>query len=407
MIIMDISIFVDILYMKTILLVITTVVLLSSATSASAAQFLWDARSETTQVIPKFTFQRTISIEYPDDSMMAEELNEVQKTEYHVADSSTNGMPTLVEKINKSLENAGSHVRISDVSVEYTATLVGRQNSATIDYKLVLVPTITDFVIREYTAESPALLDVSWRAIKVDGPIMLFDDTEINMPVSFLKKHFPSVYGQISGTDAETILSSSLLDASGVGLPLAKWHSLFDPTPIISDAEKFGFKGDIVTTYSMGESRIGVTAKEKVLEASFSGYKIKSIEAADSATIFVPGYASPDVLLGLEVIGISPVSLGGFQFNDQGQFPVLIIYGMAGIAAASAGCFFWWSGKKAKRDASLGQSGIDPVYLRGVHTSLASGGYHTNRGEAHLMEENHDQTKSVYKNDGAMPKGWK
>jgi hypothetical protein len=59
---------------------------------------------------------------------------------------------------------------------------------------------------------------------------------------------------------------------------------------------------------------------------------------------------------------------------------------MAGMAAAGAGCFFWWSTKKAKREQSLGQSGIDPSLLRGVETSSASGVYKTNRGEAHLIE---------------------
>jgi|GEM_PF-3664186 len=65
--------------------------------------------------------------------------------------------------------------------------------------------------------------------------------------------------------------------------------------------------------------------------------------------------------------------------------------------------------KMAKTDSSLGQSGIDPAYLRGVETSSSSGAYHTNRGEAHLIGQNHDPTESVYKNEnkGKMPKGWR
>ncbi len=404
MIIMDISIFMDILYMKKIILLSFLMMLSVSTATAHGAQFLWDARTEETQLNPKITFQRTISLEYMPDSIVAKELQGSQVTEYFLSDSSTNGISELVEKINKHLEEHGSHVRVSDAVVEYTVTLTGRPTSATVDYKLVLIPTISDFLIREYDIGSPALLDVSWRSIRVSGPVMV-GGIEINLPASFLQKHFPNTYNELAGTGAETILLSNLLDASGVGLPLAKWHSLFDPTPIISDAQRFGFNGDIVTTYSMGESRIGVSAKEKISETSSADYKLTSIEAADSATILVPGYATPDILLGIEVIGTSPNALDGSQFNDQGQFPVFIIYGMTGIAASGAVVFFWWSNKKAKHDEFLGQSGIDPAYLRSVQTSTASGGYHTNRGEAHLITS--DSKTDAYKVRGTMPRDWK
>ena len=105
---------------------------------------------------------------------------------------------------------------------------------------------------------------------------------------------------------------------------------------------------------------------------------------------------------------------------------------MAGIAAAGAGGFFWWSNKKAKRDSEYVQTGIDPKYLRGVDTSEASGGYKTNRGEAELIadDQSYKQHSSVYdqgstrgslpagyekpkdepkpsSNRGSMPKDWK
>lgn len=414
MIIMDISISMDILCMKKIVLGVILMMALVGATPALAVQFVWDARTEASQFTPKFTFQRTISIEYPDDGIIASDLKGKQAGKYFVSTPSTGGVEQLVNKINQNLEGSGSHVRVSDILIDYSATLVGRETGASIDYRITMIPTITDFVIREYSEGRPALLDASWRTIKVDGPVTVSDaaqDLEINLPISFLQSEFPTVYDELVGTDAEKIMSVGLIDASGTSLPLARWHSLFDPTSIISDAEKFGFKGDVVTTYSMGESRIGVEAKEKIMSTSFGQkYRMVSIEAADSATVFVPGYASPAVILGLEVVGTSPNSFEGTSDTDQGQFPIFIIYGMASIAAAGASGFFLWSSRKAKRDGSLGQSGIDPAFLRGVDTSLAAGGYHTNRGEAHLIgEESYDRTTSVYKNEdkGTMPKGWK
>jgi hypothetical protein len=78
---------------------------------------------------------------------------------------------------------------------------------------------------------------------------------------------------------------------------------------------------------------------------------------------------------------------------------------MAGMAAAGAGGFFYWSNKKAKRESEYIQTGIDPKYLRASSTSEASGGYHTTRGEAELASDSgYEQHKSVYEQQGTLPK---
>jgi hypothetical protein len=267
-----------------------------------------------------------------------------------------------------------------------------------------MIPTITGFLIREYDEGVPALFDVNWRGIKIDDPIVLTDskqEVEINKPISFLQTEFPNVYDVIKGTEAERILESSMIDASGIKqLEIAKWHSLTDPTAIIHDTSQYGFNGNVVTVFSMGESTIFTPTKEKFSELVFvvnKEYQIQTHEAADNANLFVPGYAAPTLIGEYEAIGFSPTTLSDTPRSWQGQFPIFIIYGMAGMAAAGAGGFFWWSSKKAKKEHRLGQSGIDPSLLRGVETSSASGGYKTNRGEAHLLGDTmYDQTKSVY-----------
>ena len=102
----------------------------------------------------------------------------------------------------------------------------------------------------------------------------------------------------------------------------------------------------------------------------------------------------------------------------------MIIYGMAGMAAVVGGMVFIISEKKRKKDVGVTQSGIDPSQLVGADTSTGSGGYKTNRGEAHLKSDEYSQHRSVYDNPqveektapaeekkestkGSMPKGWK
>jgi hypothetical protein len=277
-----------------------------------------------------------------------------------------------------------------------------------------MIPTINGFLIREYEDGATAIFDATWRGIKIDGPVTVFDgeDFEINRPISLLQKKVPAAYDVIVGTDAERLLLAGLIDSSGIGsVPIARWHSLFDPTSIVAETERYGFHGDVATTFSMGESTIFLRSVEKISSATITSdakYKISAIESADSANIIIPGYAASSLAGAMEMIGTSPRAPDGTSINPTGQFSVFILYGMAGMAAVGAAGFFWWSSKKAKKEVGVGQCGIDPSLLRSVETSSASGGYKTNRGEAHLAGVDHDQTSNVYsKNDKrTMPKGW-
>ena len=88
----------------------------------------------------------------------------------------------------------------------------------------------------------------------------------------------------------------------------------------------------------------------------------------------------------------------GFATTSTGQFPVMIIYGMAGMAGVAGIAVFIVSEKKRKGDIKAGnvQTGIDPTQLVGADTSTGSGGYKTNRGEAHLKSDDYAHHRSVY-----------
>jgi hypothetical protein len=203
---------------------------------------------------------------------------------------------------------------------------------------------------------------------------------------------------------------------------------LFDPTGVSAETSKYGFSGAkvVVSSFTMGESsfREGIVS-EKEFEATFSTdttYHVRTVQSGDSANVFLAGYASPDQIQGHEVVGVSATAPTTAAQTSTGSFPVFIIYGMAGMAAAGAGGFFYWSNKKAKQETEYIQRGIDPKHLRASSTSEASGGYHTTRGEAELAADSgYSQHQSVYdqqgqslpkeepKSDsrGSMPKGWK
>ena len=227
---------------------------------------------------------------------------------------------------------------------------------------------------------------MDWRGVTVDGPVVIDIrgiENEINLPISFIANASPALYSAVQGTDAEAILNSPLLDASGIKVqPLGNWHFLFDPTGINVDASQFGMSEELAglvwSSYTMGESslREGIQT-EKEQTATFTTdktYDLRTIESADAANVFVAGFANVDVLSDSEVFGFSPTSPEGVATTSTGGFPMMIIYGMAGMAAVVGGMVFIISEKKRKKDVGVTQSGIDPSQLVGADTSTGSGG---------------------------------
>ena len=418
---------------KTIVFALFVGALIIFGTSSSAWAAQLDARinPDSPSSSIEIKYQRTIFIEYNEGGQIADELRGKFWATSTSAGITNPEVADLMNKINKKIKSDGSLAQLTDLNVDYSAQLNGRALSASIDYKLILEATLSDYIIRERQGQAPALIDMGWRGITVEGPVII-NGVEINMPISAIKDNDPSVYSKIVGTEAEELLSQNLINAEGIkNQPLTKWHFLFDPTGINVDAGTVGLdesiSGFVVSGYTMGESsfRDGIIG-EKEYEAQFTvdkAYSVRSIESGDSANVDLIGFANIDSLEGLEIFGVTPNAPEGFGSTSSGQFPVSIIYGMAGMAAVGGTGIFIFSNRKLKKEAKMGshQTGIDPSRLRAYQTSAGAGGYQTVRGEAQLIDDSdYQKSRSVYdelkpaetKSDseskkGALPKGWK
>ena len=126
----------------------------------------------------------------------------------------------------------------------------------------VLRPVIENFVIRDYTGTSPALLDVDWRGFGASGPVEIqtpnYGIMEINLPISLFDKYTPEIAMQLKSSDAGALLTKSIMNADGIrDQPIENWHFLFDPTGIGVDAAQYGFQtGSVISKYTMGESSL-------------------------------------------------------------------------------------------------------------------------------------------------------
>ena len=375
-------------------------------------------------------YQKTIFIEYQEGGQIADTLRGQTDEISKIVLEGDSGVEELKSKLNQRFASDGSGVTIKDLNVDYSVTLTGRPLNTSLDYKLILSGTLQGYTIVEGKGVQQAIVDMGWRGMTLDGPVML-QGSEINLPINALKEIAPSVGDAVSG-EALELLERPLIDATGIKeQPLTNWHFLFDPTGINVDANQFGLaseiSGFVVSSYTMGESSIREGRQvERIFEADFTAdknYVIRTVQSSDNANLNVIGFAAIDQLEGLEIVGVTPTPPEGYATTSTGEFPIMIIYGMAGLAAVGGGVFFMFSNRALKKEEGMGQQGIDPSRLTGYQTSASSGGYQTNRGEAQLTDGgDYQQHRSVYDEStqtsqpeedtsqssrGSMPKGWK
>ena len=350
----------------------------------------------------KMTYLKTVFIEYPNGGNLFDELYGHEWTVDGTADSSNPGVQHLIQELNKTITDNGSQARISDLNVSYDFHLKARNINTSVDYRVILEGTLSDYVITKDSQRT--LVDLGWRGMSTDSEIVI-NGVEINIPINLLRDQEPQAYTYFVGTEIEDVLNRPLIDADFIlEQPITNWHFLFDPTGINADANTFGLSSEIagfvVSSWTMGESSLREGRQvERVFEAEIMSdqhYVVRSVQSSDQANLSAIGFGALDTLDGIEIVGVTPTPPEGYATTSTGEFPVLIVYGMAGLAAIGGIGFFIFSNRSLKKEAK-GQQGIDPNRLVGYQTSASSGGYQTNRGEAQLKDDtNYQQSRSVY-----------
>ena len=405
---------------------------ISPAFASSQLEVTIDPNSDT--AIAKMTYQRSINIDYSDGGKLADTMNGLSKEISFSADSSNPSVQSLISKINSFILSKNSQAQITDLTVEYKSLMTGRSTSMSVDYTVILHPTIHNFVIKQGSGNDPTLLDVDWRGFGVVGPVKIntpaYGNVEINLPISTFERFTPALALSLESSDAGEIMSTRLMDGDEIkAQPIGNWHFLFDPTGIGADASQYGFQtGSVISSFTMGESslREGLI-REQVNESAFNSdktYKITSFESSGNASIDIIGFANRDVLGTSEIFGVTPNAPEGYASTSSGEFPAFILYGMAGAAAAGGAAMMMISKRKLNKEKGhYQQTGIDPTQLTGVQTSASSGGYQTVRGEAQVKGlEDYNQHRSYYDEEkpqveeksedkpsskgGALPKGF-
>lgn len=357
--------------------VVVMVVLVSFVVPAHAVQLDAVIPKGSEEFLPVYTFTRIVSIQYSEDSKLAELFGSSQQKISFGIDGE-NAL-VLIEKINAQLKEK-SFVTVSDMSGEYSVTITPHEKSASIEYKITIKPTMRGHFISE------SVLDAQWRGFEISDEIPIeteFGIHDINSPISAFTE-LPEIIEYLSNSDAMKVLDMKLIDATGLtDLPLSQWESMFDPTSEMSETIDFEFSGTIVTNYSMGICTIyrGVCQDRDVtvpFEIDGEAYTIRAIESQDDGTIIIEGYVQQSSGR-IESFLVTENAPG----IDDGDPQVPTMYAVSGIGVAIAASFFVWSDKKSKK-TSTEQTGIDPKDLCAVSTGSSAGSYQTNRGTSEL-----------------------
>ena len=379
---------------------------ISPVFASSQLEVTIDPNSDT--AIAKMTYQRSINIDYSDGGKLAETMNGMIKEISFSADSSNPGVQSLISKINSYTLSQGSQAQITELTVDYKSLMTGRNTSMSVDYTVILHPTIHNLVIKQGSGNSPTLIDVDWRGFGAIGPVVIntpaYGDVEINLPISTFERFTPSLALSLKAGDAGEIMSTRLMNADEIkAQPIGNWHFLFDPTGIGADASQYGFQtGSVISSFTMGESsfREGLI-REQIHEGSVNidkTYKVTSFESSGNASIDLIGFANRDVLGSSEIFGVTPNAPEGYASTSTGEFPAFILYGMAGAAAAGGAAMMLISKRKLnKEERTLWTKPVLTQHnLLVIQTSSSSGGYQTVRGEAHVTGlEDYDQHRNL------------
>jgi hypothetical protein len=314
---------------------------------AFAAQMEVFLLPESDKADPVFTSIRFLTLRYEPGSELSKIFNGTNDRISFKLNSSDAGMNELEKSVNEAiLVDKNSPIQLTKSKLEYTAQIRGEENRVTISYKIKFMPEITNFVL---PSNGTTAVDLDWRSVVVQGPLTVtvpeYGKFDINYPMAPILAKYPEAAQILSSSeDSKKILQIPLLDYEEIGLPMDRWHFLFDPTGSQASAAGAGYAGEggtkVVSVYSLGESsfREGThSAKEASAKATIDGSEvaIRTSNPPPSGQIQIGGFAKVQKVGGGEVAFITPNAPEG-TVTSSGDFPIQVLLILGGMMGAVA-----------------------------------------------------------------------
>ena len=325
-----------------------TVLVASFASQAFAAQMtgvLIPARDDAN---PIFTGTRFITLDYQPGSPLSKMLNGKSEHITFNLKGTEPGMSNLISAFNQAIATQKqSPVRVINASLSYSADLIGQSDGAQLSYKVDFKPTVSKYVLAKNTPQGAAV-DLDWRSVLVNGPLVVdapkYGNVGVNYPIGLLQITHPDLAQKLLSSQASAIMKDSLFNFQTIGVPMDRWHFLFDPTGSVAGAAGSGYVeqggAKAVSVYSLGESsfREG-TFTEQTRDATASidtsQVGVHSSTPPPSAQIQIAGFSKIQKSGDSELAFVSAQAPAG-TVTATGGFPLQVLLVLGGMMGAVA-----------------------------------------------------------------------
>ena len=341
-----------------ILVILLISVFVTQAYAADLAAAL-DPGSDISQ--GSFVGVKTITIEYPAGSPLAQELDgKNQRIEFSLNGTSTGqndtgngtstgqndtGISSLIAALNRAFVQADSPVQASQAEVTYTGVIRGGPTSALISYRVDLQPTLESYVLQSGEAGGQ-VVDLEWRGIAINEPLVVnapdVGQININYPIGLLQVLYPSLAQKFENTQATEVLNEPILNFQDFNAPMSSWHVLFDPVGTYGGSVGLNGTGGAkaLSVYSLGESSLregthGIEERTSTATIDGANVNVDSTTPPPSGQIQIAGYSSAQESGGAWHAVVSAEAPEG-AVTSSGGFPIQVLLILGGMMGAIA-----------------------------------------------------------------------
>lgn len=297
---------------------------------------------------PVFTGVRFITLKYDPGSSLSKLLNGKSEHVTFTMKGTAGGMSRVISAFNNAIATQKqSPVRIENGTLSYSADLIGQPDSAQLSYKIDFTPTMSNFVLQKNGTQG-AVVDLDWRSIVVNDPLIVnapkYGMMSANYPIGLLQAIHPDLVGQFLNSKAADIMKTPLFNFQPIGIPMDRWHFLFDPTGSLAGVAGSGFTEQggarAVSVYSLGESsfREG-TFTEQTSDSTATidntQVQVHSSTPPPSAQLQIAGFAKTQKSGNNELAFVSTQAPSG-TVTATGSFPLQVLLVFGGMMGAVA-----------------------------------------------------------------------
>jgi hypothetical protein len=320
-------------------------------TQAYAVDLAGTLRPESGTSTASFVGVRSVTLEYPAGSSVAQALNgQNQRVEFSLNGTATGqndtGMSGLLAALNRAFVQADSPVQASQAVVSYSGVVRGGPTSTVISYRTEIQPTLESFVLQGGEGSGQGVVDLEWRGIAINEPLIVnapdVGQININSPIGLLEVLYPALAQKFENTQAVEVLNEPILNFVEFNVPMSSWHFLFDPVGAYGGAVGLEETGgaNALSVYSLGESSLREGAhgiEEKTATATIDGtnVNVQSTTPPPSGQIQIAGYSSAQESGGAWHAVVTADAPEGVQ-TSTGGFPIQVLLVLGGMMGAIA-----------------------------------------------------------------------